>query len=42
MAMIDGNRSIADMARLMEEQRLMPAAEAIPVIREFLIKMLDQ
>jgi uncharacterized protein YbaR (Trm112 family) len=42
MAMIDGKRSIADMARLMEEQRLMTAAEAVPVIREFLIKMLDQ
>ena len=40
MAMIDGQRSIADMARLMEEQRLMTAAEAVPLIRGFLIKML--
>lgn len=41
MAMIDGRRSITDMATLMEEQRLMTAAEAIPVIRSFLIKMLE-
>ena len=42
MAMIDGQRSIADMAALMEEQRLMTRAEAEPVIRQFLIKMFDQ
>jgi len=41
MAMIDGQRSIADMARLMEEQRLMTAEEAVPVIRSFLIRMLE-
>ncbi len=41
MAMIDGQRSIADMAKLMEEQRLMTADEAIPVIRSFLIRMLE-
>lgn len=41
MAMIDGKRSIADMARLMEEQRLMTAEEATPVIRSFLIRMLE-
>lgn len=41
MAMIDGRRSIADMARLMEEQKLMPSDEAVPVIRSFLIKMLE-
>lgn len=41
MAMIDGRRSIVDMARLMEEQKLMPSDEAVPVIRSFLIKMLE-
>lgn len=42
MAMIDGRRSIRDMATLMEEQRLMSRTEAEPVIRQFLIKMYDQ
>ena len=42
MAMIDGRRSITDMANLMEEQRLMKSDEAVPVIRSFLIKMLEQ
>jgi hypothetical protein len=42
MAMIDGCRSITDMARLMEEQHLMTSKEVFPVIREFLIKILDQ
>ena len=42
MAMIDGRRSIKDMAALMEDQRLMSRAEAEPVIRQFLIKMYDQ
>jgi len=41
MAMVDGQRSITDMAKLMEEQRLMTADEAIPVIRSFLIKILE-
>ncbi len=39
MAMIDGRRSIRDMARLMEEQRLMPAADAEPAIQRFLARM---
>lgn len=42
MAMINGRRSITDMAKMMEEQRLMKSDEAIPVIRSFLIKMLEQ
>jgi len=42
MGLIDGRRSISDMARLMEEQRLMTRDEAVPVIRSFLIKMLEQ
>ncbi len=41
MSMIDGRRSIRDMARLMEDQRLMQAQEAEGVIREFLMKMHD-
>ena len=42
MAMIDGKRSIDDMAQLMEEQRLMPKQEAVPAIRGFLIRMYEQ
>jgi hypothetical protein len=42
MAMIDGKRSIAEMARSMEEQQLMPKAEADAAIRNFLIKMYDE
>ncbi len=36
LAMIDGERTIADMARLMEQQKLMPAEDAVPAIRRFL------
>jgi SAM-dependent methyltransferase len=36
LAMIDGERSIRDMARLMEQQKLMPADDAVPAIRRFL------
>lgn len=39
MAMIDGRRTIRDMARLMEEQRLMTAADAEPSIQSFLARM---
>jgi uncharacterized protein YbaR (Trm112 family) len=42
MSLIDGRRSIADMAALMAEQRLMPAAEAEAAIRNFLIRMHDE
>jgi len=41
MSMIDGKRSIQDMAKLMEEQQLMTSDEAMPVIRSFLIRMHD-
>jgi hypothetical protein len=41
MSLIDGRRSIKDMAKLVVEQRLMTAAEAEPAIRSFLIKMHD-
>ena len=41
MSTIDGKRSLQDMARLMEQQRLMTYEEAEPAIRSFLIKMYD-
>jgi len=41
MAMIDGRRSIEDMAALMQEQRLMTKADAVPAIRQFLARMQD-
>ena len=41
MGMIDGKRSIRDMAMLMEQQRLMSRQEAEPTIRQFLIRMYD-
>lgn len=41
LAMIDGKRSLDDMAALMEEQRLMPKAEAVDSLRNFLIRALE-
>lgn len=41
MSLIDGRRSVKDMAKLVAEQRLMTPAEAEPAIRSFLIKMYD-
>ncbi len=41
MGLINGKRSIRDMARLMQNQRLMQAEEAEGVIRGFLIKMYE-
>ncbi|HUQ52263.1 MAG TPA: class I SAM-dependent methyltransferase [Gammaproteobacteria bacterium] len=41
MSLIDGRRSIKDMAKLVVEQRLMSVEEAEPAIRSFLIKMHD-
>lgn len=41
MSLIDGKRSIRDMARIMEEQKLMTRREAEPAIRNFLIRMYD-
>jgi uncharacterized protein YbaR (Trm112 family) len=41
MSLIDGKRSIKDMAKIMEEQKLMTRKEAEPAIRNFLIKMYD-
>ena len=39
MGLIDGKRSIGDMAGVMEEQRLMPELDAVAAIRSFLLKM---
>jgi SAM-dependent methyltransferase len=41
LAMIDGERTIRDMARLMEQQKLMPADDAQPAIRQFLARALQ-
>jgi hypothetical protein len=42
LAMIDGERTIRDMARLMEQQKLMPADDAEPAIRQFLTRALSE
>ncbi len=42
MSMIDGKRSLRDMALWMEQQRLMPQKEAEQAIRSFLIKMYEE
>ena len=41
MSLIDGKRSIKDMAAVLESQRLMTRDEAIPAIRTFLTRMHD-
>jgi hypothetical protein len=41
LAMVDGERSIRDMARLMEQQKLMPADDALPAIRRFFARALQ-
>ena len=41
MALIDGKRSLKEMAVIMEQRQLMPAADAEEAIRGFLIKMHD-
>ena len=42
MSLIDGKRSIADMAALLEQQRLMPARDAESAVRGLLIKLYDE
>ncbi|MCZ6711199.1 MAG: hypothetical protein O7B25_12635, partial [Gammaproteobacteria bacterium] len=42
MSLIDGKRSLKDMAKLMQAQRLMPAEDAEAAIRGFLIKMFEE
>lgn len=41
MALIDGKRTLGDMALVMEQQKLMTRAEAEPAIRTFLTRMYD-
>ena len=41
MSLIDGKRSIKDMAVILEKQKLMTREEAEPAIRSFLTKMFD-
>lgn len=41
MSLIDGKRSIEDMAELFEQQKLMSKEEAVPAIRNFLIRMYE-
>jgi ubiquinone/menaquinone biosynthesis C-methylase UbiE/uncharacterized protein YbaR (Trm112 family) len=41
MSLIDGKRSIEDMAKILEKQKLMSHQEAVPAIRSFLMRMYD-
>ena len=41
MSLIDGKRSITDMAKVLEQQNLMSCNEAIPAIRNFMSRMYD-
>jgi len=41
MSLVDGERSIRDMAQLLEQQKLMTRKEAEPAIRNFLTRMYD-
>lgn len=41
MGLIDGRRSVADMAKLLADQRLMTREEAEPAVRAFLTKMYE-
>lgn len=42
MGLVDGRRSLKQMAELLEEQRLMTREEAEPAIRSFLLRMFDE
>jgi SAM-dependent methyltransferase len=42
MSMIDGRRTLKEMAELMEQRRLMPRADAEYALRDFLTKMYDE
>ncbi len=41
MSLIDGKRTIEDMADIFEQQKLMPKEEAVPAIRGFLTRMYE-
>jgi len=42
MSLIDGKRSVRDMAKVLEEQRLMPAQQAEQAIRGFITTMHEE
>jgi hypothetical protein len=42
MTLVDGQRSLQDIASVLEEQQLMPKADAEVAIRGFLIKMFEE
>lgn len=41
MSLIDGKRSIEEMAVILEQQKLMPTSEAVQAIRNFMIRMYE-
>ncbi|MEO0574016.1 MAG: hypothetical protein AAF004_01045 [Pseudomonadota bacterium] len=41
-SMVDGQRTLEDMAALMEQERLMPKAEGIAALRNFFIRALEE
>ena len=41
MSLIDGQRTIADMAKILEQKKLMTEKEAVPALRTFLTRMYD-
>ena len=41
MSLVDGKRSISDMAKVLEQQKMMTKKEAEPAIRNFLTRMYD-
>ena len=42
MSLIDGKRTVRDMAQILEDQRLMPAAQAVQAIQQFLTTMYEE
>ncbi len=41
-SLIDGRRSIADMAQVLEKERLMTAADALPAVRGFVRRLWEE
>jgi hypothetical protein len=41
MGLVDGRRSVKDMAKLLADQRLMTREDAEPAVRNFLLRMYD-
>ena len=42
MSLIDGRRTLRDMAKILEQQKILSAGEAEPTLRSFLTKMYDE